>query len=106
MTRILRPAAWATGTAVAPLSTRRAVSATNEGTAQPAATRVAPRVRKLRRDIEEVSAGTALLRIVPLSAPEWGLGATGRRGPRGRHSTGMKGPRGRSRRSISVELVG
>src|SRR3954468_22340315 len=65
MTRIFRPAACAVGTAIAPLSKMRAVSATNEGTAQPAATRVAPFVRNLRRDIEEVSAATAVLQVLP-----------------------------------------
>src|SRR4051812_19924587 len=61
MTRIFRPAAWATGTAVTPLSKMRAVSAMNDGTAQPAATRVAPLVRKLRRDIWDMCAATTLL---------------------------------------------
>src|SRR3954449_3287383 len=63
MTRIFRPAAWATGTAVTPLSKMRAVSAMNDGTAQPAATRVAPLVRKLRRDIWDMIAATALLQV-------------------------------------------
>src|SRR3954447_8650036 len=95
MTRIFRPAAWATGTAVTPLSKMRAVSAMNDGTAQPAATRVAPLVRKLRRDIWDMIVATALLQVG--DAPG-GSGAGGEAGAASDASTvrtGLARPRNR-----------
>src|SRR6266542_7129691 len=65
MTRILLPAARAVGTAMTlasgPASSSLAVSAMNDGTAQPAATRVAPRERKLRRESMRLTLATRLL---------------------------------------------